>query len=88
MKKIRVLVVGLGNMGLSHARAYQTIAEFEIIGLCTRGIDARHDVKNEFPGVALFSDYAAALAATGPANDVLAGLYAGLVRSPLALKSA
>ena len=66
MKKIRVLVVGLGNMGLSHARAYQTIAEFEIVGLCTRGIDTRPDIKKEFPGVALFSDYAAALAALKP----------------------
>jgi len=25
MKPIRVLVVGLGNMGLSHARAYQSL---------------------------------------------------------------
>ena len=66
MKKIRVLVVGLGNMGLSHARAYHSIAEFEIVGLCTRGIDTRHDIKQEFPGVALYSDYAAALVALKP----------------------
>ena len=66
MKKIRVIVVGLGNMGLSHARAYQSISEFEIVGLCTRGIESRQDVKKEFPNIALFSDYAAALDAVKP----------------------
>jgi predicted dehydrogenase len=33
MEKIKVLVVGLGNMGLSHARAYKSIKGFEIVGL-------------------------------------------------------
>jgi predicted dehydrogenase len=66
MKKIRVLVVGVGNMGISHARAYQTIEGFEIAGLCTRGIEKRLDIKQEFPDVPLFTDYEAALAATKP----------------------
>ena len=66
MKKIRVLVVGLGNMGLSHARAYQSISEFEIAGLCTRGIESRHDLKKEFPITALFSDYTTALTTLKP----------------------
>jgi predicted dehydrogenase len=66
MKKIRVLVVGVGNMGISHARAYQTIEGFEIAGLCTRGIEKRLDIKQEFPGVPLYVDYEAALAATKP----------------------
>jgi predicted dehydrogenase len=61
MKKIKVLVVGLGNMGLSHARAYASIKGFEIAGLCSRGIDARDDIKTEFPNIPLFSDYADAL---------------------------
>jgi predicted dehydrogenase len=61
MKKVKVLVVGLGNMGLSHARAYASIKGFEIAGLCSRGIDARDDLKQEFPDVPLFSDYADAL---------------------------
>lgn len=34
--KIRVLVVGLGNMGLSHALAYHHNDGFEIIGLVNR----------------------------------------------------
>jgi predicted dehydrogenase len=66
MKKIRVLVVGVGNMGLSHARAYQSIDGFEIAGLCTRGIDRRMDIQKEFPDVPRFSDFAEALAATKP----------------------
>lgn len=32
---IRVLVVGLGNMGLSHAKAYHRLDGFEIAGLCS-----------------------------------------------------
>ena len=66
MKKIKVLVVGLGNMGLSHARAYQSIKGFEIVGLCTRGIETRADIRKEFPGVRLFSDYAEALSTLKP----------------------
>jgi predicted dehydrogenase len=66
MKKIRVLVVGVGNMGLSHARAYAVHECFEIAGLCSRGIETRSDLKAEFPGIPLFGDFGEALAATGP----------------------
>ena len=34
--RVRVLVVGLGTMGTSHARAYKAIEDFELVGLCTR----------------------------------------------------
>jgi hypothetical protein len=37
----RVLVVGLGNMGMSHALAYSRIAGFEVAGLGERRIAAR-----------------------------------------------
>jgi len=66
MKNIRVLVVGLGNMGLSHARAYQAIEGFEIAGLCSRGISTRQDLAQEFPDAARFDDYAEALVALKP----------------------
>ena len=66
MKKIRVLVVGLGNMGISHARAYAANEGFEIAGLCSRGIETREDLKLEFPGIPLFADYAGALKALKP----------------------
>ena len=32
-KPQRVLVVGLGTMGMSHARAYEAIDGFELVGL-------------------------------------------------------
>ncbi len=64
MKKVKVLVVGVGNMGLSHARAYAANDGFEIVGLCSRAIETRADLKTEFPGVALYSDYAEALVET------------------------
>jgi predicted dehydrogenase len=66
MRNIRVLIVGLGGMGLGHARAYAAIDGFEIIGLCSRGIAARQDLKAEFPGIPLFAGYATALAALKP----------------------
>ena len=41
MSSKRVLVVGLGNMGLSHALAYTRIPGFEVAGVCTRHIADR-----------------------------------------------
>ena len=66
MTKIRVLVAGLGTMGLSHARAYRAIEGFELAGLCTNRHETRGDLRGEFPGVPLFGDFAAALAAVKP----------------------
>ena len=37
----RVLVVGLGNMGMSHALAYTRIPGFEVVGVCERRIAKR-----------------------------------------------
>ncbi|HVJ43319.1 MAG TPA: Gfo/Idh/MocA family oxidoreductase [Dongiaceae bacterium] len=65
-EKIRVLVVGIGNMGISHARAYRAIDDFEIAGLCSRSIKGRADIAAEFAGVPLYEDYAAALEAARP----------------------
>jgi predicted dehydrogenase len=66
MPPLRVLVVGLGNMGLSHARAYESLEGFEIAGLCSRDIEARPEISAEFPGVPRFADYAEALVAVRP----------------------
>ena len=41
MARKRVLVVGLGNMGMSHALAYARIPGFEVAGVCERRIDKR-----------------------------------------------
>ncbi len=65
-KDIRVLVVGCGNMGASHAQAYQSIDGFEICGIVSTGNSK--NVLNEKlgGGYPLYSDYAEALAATKP----------------------
>jgi predicted dehydrogenase len=41
MSRKQVLVVGLGNMGMSHALAYTRIPAFEVAGVCTRGIASK-----------------------------------------------
>ncbi len=63
---IRVLVVGCGNMGASHAQAYQLIEGFEICGIVSTG--KSKEVLNEKlgGGYTLFSDYASALSETKP----------------------
>ena len=66
MNVTRVLVVGLGAMGLSHARAYRDLAGFELAGLCTNRPEARDDLRAEFPGVRLFGDFRQALASVRP----------------------
>ena len=62
--KQRVLVVGLGTMGTSHARAYQAIDGFELVGLCTRNAAGRQDLDREFAEVPRFDDLDQALAAS------------------------
>ena len=66
MTPIRVLVVGCGNMGASHAIAYQSIDGFEICGIVSTG--KSKEVLNERlgGGYPLFSDYDEALASTKP----------------------
>ncbi len=62
----RVLVVGLGTMGTSHARAYQAIDGFELVGLCTRNAAGRRDLDRDFPSVPRTDDFGEALAALKP----------------------
>lgn len=66
IKKIRVLVVGCGNMGASHAAAYHVINGFEICGLVARGASKERLNEQLGGGYALFDDYATALAETRP----------------------
>ena len=64
---VRVLVVGCGHMGTSHARAYEAIDGFELAGVVSRGAASRQKLL-ETLGVdrPQFSDFATALAATRP----------------------
>jgi predicted dehydrogenase len=57
-QKIRVLVVGLGNMGLSHALAYHSNDGFEIAALVNR---SKVDLPDSLQGYDFEESYAAAL---------------------------
>ena len=63
--KVKVLVVGLGNMGASHASAYHRNPGFEIVGLMSRTIKSKK-IPDELKGYPLFEDYDEALKATKP----------------------
>src|SRR5688572_23763685 len=64
---LRVLIVGCGQMGSSHARAYQAMPEFDIAGLVSRGAASRHRLNAELGGGHTeFSDYRDALVQTRP----------------------
>lgn len=65
-KAIRILVVGCGNMGASHAWAYHTMEDFEICGLVSRGESKIRLNEKLGGGYALFDDFDTALAATTP----------------------
>ncbi len=66
MGNIRILVVGCGNMGTSHARAYEQIIGFEIVGLVSRNPESREKLSAELGGKSTFSDFDAALKETKP----------------------
>ena len=61
----RVLVVGLGNMGSSHALAYSRIDGFDIAGLCTRGSRAR-TLPDALAGARTFTSFDEALKTVKP----------------------
>jgi predicted dehydrogenase len=63
---VRVLVVGCGNMGASHATAYHHAEGFEICGIVSTG--KSKEILNEKlgGGYPLYPDYAEALKATKP----------------------
>jgi predicted dehydrogenase len=64
---IRILVVGCGHMGTSHAKAYHALPDFEIVGVVARNEASRRDLLAalgaDYPQ---FADYEQALAATRP----------------------
>ncbi len=65
-KLIRVLVVGCGNMGSSHALAYHTIDGFEICGLVSRGKSKEILSEKLGENYPLFNEFGQALAVTKP----------------------
>lgn len=65
-KDLRILVVGCGNMGTAHAKAYHHLDGFEICGIVSKG--KSKEVLNEKlgGGYPLFHDFATALKETKP----------------------
>ena len=63
---VRVLVVGVGNMGRSHALAYKKLDGFELVGLMSRKIRGRNDLPAELADVPRFEDFDEAIRATKP----------------------
>ncbi|MBD1428557.1 Gfo/Idh/MocA family protein [Sphingobacterium litopenaei] len=66
MEKIKILVVGCGNMGASHAKAYHDFPEFEIAGLVSRGNSKLALQQSLGSDYNLFEDYEEALVETKP----------------------
>lgn len=63
---VRILVVGCGNMGASHALAYHQMEGFEIVGLVSRGnskVKLNERLGANYP---LYNEYTEALEATRP----------------------
>jgi predicted dehydrogenase len=64
---LKVLVVGCGHMGASHALAYHEIEDFHIVGLVSRGPSSREAVNQLLGGgYALYADFTQALEDTQP----------------------
>lgn len=63
---LRVLVVGLGNMGMAHARAYEKLDGYELAGLCARSIASRRDLPDPWQHLPRFADFNTALAEIKP----------------------
>ncbi|MEY2597855.1 MAG: hypothetical protein RLZZ244_2220 [Verrucomicrobiota bacterium] len=64
---IRILCVGAGHMGRSHALAYHQLPGFQIVGIVTRSAESRSKLNAELGGhYPEFADYTEALQATRP----------------------
>jgi predicted dehydrogenase len=64
-KRYKVLCVGLGNMGMSHARAYTRIPQFDVVGVCERHI-ADRKLPDALKGAKKFFNFEKALADLNP----------------------
>lgn len=67
--KIKVLIAGLGNMGMSHAIAHHNLERSQIVGLVNR---STIDLPQELSSYRLFTDFSHALEVTRPDLVVIA----------------
>ena len=65
-KKVKVIVIGCGNMGSSHARAYHKLAGFDLVGLVDMNPKNRVRLSEELGGIDQFDDFDTALMSAKP----------------------
>ena len=63
---IRVLVIGAGHMGISHARAYSKLEGFEICGVVTRSLESSQNMVDELGSIPQYVDFNQALREAKP----------------------
>ncbi|MEJ2161754.1 MAG: Gfo/Idh/MocA family oxidoreductase, partial [Robiginitalea sp.] len=83
---VGIIVVGCGNMGGSHARAYQQLSGFEILGLVSRNPESRERLSEELGGVPTFAGLPEALqntSATAVSINTYPDSHGQLVRAAL-----
>jgi predicted dehydrogenase len=66
MNLVRVVVVGCGNMGSSHARAYTHLQGFKLVGLVDRSPEKAQSLSAALGGVSIYSSLGEATAAAHP----------------------
>ena len=64
--KIKVIVVGCGNMGASHAKAYHKLDGFDLVGLVDKKPEIRNVLAENLGGINQFDNLDTALIATKP----------------------
>ena len=65
-QKIKTIVVGCGNMGASHARAYNKLSGFQLAGLVDINAQNREKLSAELGGIPHFEDFDKALSELKP----------------------
>ena len=57
MGKIKVGVIGVGQMGTYHAQIYRKLPQVKLAALCEYNDARRKQLETEFAGVRLYKDY-------------------------------
>lgn len=65
-KQLKVLVVGCGRMGTSHAHAYQQLDQFKVVCLVSRNPQTREALSQQLGGVSTHHDFYSAVQETKP----------------------
>jgi predicted dehydrogenase len=65
-ENVSIIVVGCGNMGSSHARAYHRLPGFNLVGLVDRNVRNRENLSEELGGINQYDDLDTALISLKP----------------------